>query len=50
MREDHWRNDSDRENENIWSKICPIFTLSTINLTRADLGSNPSLYVKESGN
>jgi hypothetical protein len=31
-------------------KTYPIFTLSTINLTWADLGSNTSLHVKESGN
>jgi len=48
--EDHWRNDNDRENENIRRKTCPIFTLFTINLTWADLGSNPNLHVKEPGN
>ena len=46
MRQDHWENESDKENENIRRKTCPIFTLSTTNLTWADLGSNPSLHVK----
>ena len=38
---EHWWNDTDRVKLKYWEINCHRDTLSTTNLTRTDLGSNP---------